>query len=83
MLYRQGWLLPPLRSPDAQYAFIMSLINELQKRDVIGTNVNASGFTLSKMVDEFGLSEISDNSGTKFVEIDNTIQTKIRIEKIS
>ncbi len=28
------------------------------------------------------LSEISDNSGTKFVEIDNTIQTTIHIEKV-
>jgi molybdopterin-containing oxidoreductase family iron-sulfur binding subunit len=49
-----------LRS-DAQYKFVMSLINELQKRDVIGTNVNASGFTLAKMVEEFGLSEKSLN----------------------
>lgn len=36
------------------------------------------------LADELNLlSEISDNSGTKFVEIDNTIQTKIRVEKIS
>ena len=45
--------------PDAQYTFIMSIINELQKRDVIDTNVNSSGFTLSKMVEDFGLSEKS------------------------
>jgi len=47
--------------PDAQYTFIMSVINELQKRDVISTNVNASGFPLSKMVEDFGLSEKSLN----------------------
>jgi molybdopterin-containing oxidoreductase family iron-sulfur binding subunit len=49
-----------LRS-DAQYKFVMSIINELQKRDVIGTNVNTSGFALANMVEEFGLSEKSLN----------------------
>jgi len=47
--------------PDVQYNFVMSVINELQKRDVISTNVDASGYTLAKMVDEFGLSEKSLN----------------------
>jgi molybdopterin-containing oxidoreductase family iron-sulfur binding subunit len=49
-----------LRS-DAQYKFVMSLISELQKRDVIGTNLDTSGFALANMVEEFGLSEKSLN----------------------
>jgi len=43
--------------PDVQYSFVMAVINELQKKNVITNSVNASAFNLSKLAGDFGLSE--------------------------
>ncbi|MFC2094741.1 4Fe-4S dicluster domain-containing protein, partial [Bacteroidota bacterium] len=43
--------------PDVQYYFVMAIINELQKKNVIVNSVNASAFSLSKLASDFGLSE--------------------------
>ncbi|MGB5894717.1 MAG: TAT-variant-translocated molybdopterin oxidoreductase, partial [Ignavibacteriaceae bacterium] len=43
--------------PDVQYSFVMAIINELQKKNVITNSVNASAFSLSKLAGDFGLSE--------------------------
>ena len=45
-------------------------------------NKHKDYIAVQTLADELNLiSEITDNSGTKFVEIDNTIQTTIHIEK--
>jgi len=43
--------------PDLQYAFVMALINELQRKNVISNSVNASSFKLANLSGKFGLSE--------------------------
>jgi molybdopterin-containing oxidoreductase family iron-sulfur binding subunit len=43
--------------PDLQYNFVMSLINELQKRKVINSSVNASSFSFNDLITENGFSE--------------------------
>jgi MoCo/4Fe-4S cofactor protein with predicted Tat translocation signal len=43
--------------PDLQYAFVMALINELQKKNVINSSVNASSYKLADLSSELGLSE--------------------------
>lgn len=43
--------------PDLQYNFVMSLINELQKRNIINSSLNASSFSFSDLITENGFSE--------------------------
>jgi isoleucyl-tRNA synthetase len=58
---------------------------QIQKHDEINSAINKHKdyIAVQTLADELNLiSEIPGNSGTKFVEIDNTIQTTIQIEKV-
>ncbi len=73
---------------DAQYAFVMGIINELQSKNVINNTVNASSFNLSKLAADFGLSEkilnylindLTNKKGKAIVYAGNHLPEKVHI----
>ena len=74
--------------PDAQYAFVMSIINELQKRNAIDVNLSSGNFSLDKLAGEYNLSkkdlnflidDLMNNKGRAIVHAGDQLPENVHI----
>lgn len=74
--------------PEAQYEFVMSLMNELGNKGVLKINVSTSGFSLSSFVSKYNLnkevlnhlvSDLSANRGKAIIDAGNSLPENVHI----
>jgi MoCo/4Fe-4S cofactor protein with predicted Tat translocation signal len=74
--------------PDAQYEFIMSLINELKTKEAINVSLNTSSFSLSSFASKYNLkkdilnhllTDLLSNKGRTIINAGNSLPEKVHI----
>jgi len=74
--------------PEAQYEFVMSLINELGKRGALNLSLNTSGFSLSSFAVKYNLkievinhlvSDLASNKGKAIIDAGNSLPENVHI----
>ncbi|MCU0342686.1 MAG: TAT-variant-translocated molybdopterin oxidoreductase [Ignavibacterium sp.] len=74
--------------PEAQYEFVMSLMNELSNKGALNFSVNTSGFSLIRLAEKYNLkkeilnhlvSDLASNKGKVIIDAGNSLPENVHI----
>lgn len=74
--------------PEAQFGFVMSILNELSKKGVIGITIDTSGYSINSYADKYGIdktkvdrliNDLLSNRGTSIIYAGNSIPENVHL----
>lgn len=74
--------------PEAQYEFIMSLLSELQRKNIISIDLNTSTFSLQSLIKKYNLkkevidhlvTDLISNKGKSIIDAGNSLPEKVHV----